>query len=63
MSEAILIRNGNVTKSYVNVQDELKVDKIEGKGLSAAYSLSLAIPKGNTPTRKPKRQKTLFSRQ
>ena len=34
MSEAILTRGGNVTKSYVNAQDDLKVDKVEGKGLS-----------------------------
>lgn len=35
MSEAILTRGGNVTKSYVNAQDALKVDKIEGKTLSS----------------------------
>lgn len=34
MSEAILVRAGNVTKSYVDTQLLLKVDKVEGKGLS-----------------------------
>lgn len=34
MSEAILVRAGNVTKRYVDTQLLLKVDKVEGKGLS-----------------------------
>lgn len=34
MSEAIIVRAGNVTKSYVDTNLDLKVDKIEGKGLS-----------------------------
>ena len=34
MSEAILVRAGNVTKSYVDTQLGLKVDKVSGKGLS-----------------------------
>ena len=34
MSEAIIVRSGNVTKGYVDANLALKVDKIEGKGLS-----------------------------
>lgn len=34
MSEAIIVRAGNVTKSYVDMNLNLKVDKVEGKGLS-----------------------------
>ena len=34
MSEAIIVRAGNVTKGYVDANLNLKVDKIEGKGLS-----------------------------
>ena len=34
MSEAIIVRAGNVTKAYVDTNLDLKVDKIEGKGLS-----------------------------
>ena len=34
MSDAIIVRAGNVTKSYVDAKLELKADKIEGKGLS-----------------------------
>lgn len=35
MSEAIIVRAGNATKSYVDTNLDLKVDKVEGKGLSA----------------------------
>lgn len=35
MSEAIIVRAGNVTKGYVDTSLDLKVDKIEGKGLSS----------------------------
>ena len=34
MSEAIIVRAGNVTKGYVDANLNLKVDKVEGKGLS-----------------------------
>ncbi len=34
MSEAIIVRAGNVTKGYVDANLDLKVDKVEGKGLS-----------------------------
>ena len=34
MSEAIIIRSGNVTKGYVDASLALKADKIEGKELS-----------------------------
>ncbi|MBP3546311.1 MAG: hypothetical protein J6K16_04165 [Alphaproteobacteria bacterium] len=34
MSDAIIVRAGNVTKSYVDAKLDLKADKIEGKGLS-----------------------------
>jgi len=34
MSDAIIVRAGNVTKGYVDKNLELRVDKIEGKGLS-----------------------------
>lgn len=34
MSEAIIVRAGNVTKNYVDANLDLKVDKVEGKGLS-----------------------------
>lgn len=34
MSEAIIVRAGNVTKGYVDTNLNLKVDKVEGKGLS-----------------------------
>ncbi len=34
MSEAIIIRAGNVTKGYVDTSLALKADKVEGKGLS-----------------------------
>ncbi len=34
MSEAIIVRAGNVTKGYVDTNLALKADKIEGKGLS-----------------------------
>ena len=34
MSEAILVRAGNVTKSYVDTNLNLKVDKVSGKDLS-----------------------------
>ncbi|MGN1043519.1 MAG: hypothetical protein ACI4PR_01785 [Acutalibacteraceae bacterium] len=34
MSEAIIVRAGNVTKGYVDTNLELKVDKVEGKELS-----------------------------
>ena len=34
MGEAIIARSSNVTKSYVDAQDLLKVDKVEGKSLS-----------------------------
>ena len=34
MSEAIIVRAGNVTKSYVDTNLNLKVDKVDGKGLS-----------------------------
>ena len=34
MSEAIIVRAGNVTKGYVDTSLELKADKIEGKELS-----------------------------
>lgn len=34
MSEAIIVRAGNVTKGYVDSNLNLKVDKVEGKGLS-----------------------------
>lgn len=35
MSQAIIVRAGNVTKGYVDTNLALKVDKIEGKGLSS----------------------------
>lgn len=34
MSDAIIVRAGNVTKAYVDTNLDLKVDKVEGKGLS-----------------------------
>ena len=34
MSEAIIVRAGNVTKGYVDANLNFKVDKVEGKGLS-----------------------------
>lgn len=34
MSEAIIVRAGNVTKNYVDANLALKADKVEGKGLS-----------------------------
>ncbi|MBR2734666.1 MAG: hypothetical protein IKE05_00555 [Clostridia bacterium] len=34
MSEAILVKSGNVTKGYVDANLNTKVDKVEGKGLS-----------------------------
>ena len=34
MSEAIIVRAGNVTKGYLDANLNLKVDKVEGKGLS-----------------------------
>ncbi len=34
MSEAIIVRAGNVTKNYVDANLALKADKVDGKGLS-----------------------------
>ena len=34
MSQAIIVKTGNVTKSYVDSGLNLKVDKVEGKNLS-----------------------------
>ena len=34
MSEAILVKSGNVTKGYVDTNLNTKVDKVAGKGLS-----------------------------
>lgn len=34
MSEAILVKSGNVTKAYVDTNLNTKVDKVAGKGLS-----------------------------
>ena len=34
MSEAIIVKSGNVTKGYVDTSLNTKVDKVEGKGLS-----------------------------
>ena len=34
MSEAIIVRAGNVTKGYLDANLNLKLDKVEGKGLS-----------------------------
>lgn len=34
ISQAIIVKSGDITKNYVDKKLNLKVDKIEGKGLS-----------------------------